>query len=100
MLNITATEAEILNRKKKKKNPDEGFADYEQATARQYNRLVKQIQPNREEYERQKEKLGGAFYGDRNTILHGLHKDSKEAIDRMVDDLEKQYVLTIILNTL
>ncbi|KAK7572003.1 hypothetical protein V9T40_014475 [Parthenolecanium corni] len=90
MLNVTAAEAEKLSHRKKKKNPDQGFADYEQATVRQYNRLVKQIKPNMQEYEMQKEKLGGAFYGDRNTILHGLHKDSKDGIDRMVDDLEKQ----------
>lgn len=92
MLNVTASEAEKLSLRKKKKNPDQGFADYEQATVRQYNRLVKQIKPNMDEYERQKEKLGGAFYGDRNTILQGLHKDTKEGIDRMVDDLEKQWV--------
>lgn len=86
-------EAASLEKKKKKKNPDTGFADYEQATIRQYNRLVKDIKPNMEEYNQQKEKLGGAFYGDRNTILQGLHKDSKEGIDRMVEDLQKQYVL-------
>lgn len=34
LLNIEAIEAERLDRKKKKKNPDIGFADYEQATAR------------------------------------------------------------------
>jgi pre-mRNA-splicing factor SYF2 len=33
LLHIKATEAERLDRKKKK-NPDVGFADYEQATAR------------------------------------------------------------------
>ncbi|XP_065206413.1 pre-mRNA-splicing factor SYF2 [Planococcus citri] len=90
LLNVTASEAEALEKKKKKKNPDTGFADFEQATIRQYNRLVKQIKPNMDEYERQKETLGGAFYGDRNTILQGLHKDSKESIDRMVEDLQKQ----------
>lgn len=90
LLNIEATEAEIMDRKRKKKNPDTGFADYEQATIRQYNRLVKGIKPDMEYYERQKNKLGDAFYGGRNTILHGLHQDSKEGVDRMVDDLEKQ----------
>jgi pre-mRNA-splicing factor SYF2 len=45
-----------------------------------------------EAYQEAKEKLGPAFYGDRNTILHGLHKDKKEAIDKMVSDLERQYV--------
>jgi len=34
LLHIEAIEAERLDRKKKKKNPDPGFADYEQATAR------------------------------------------------------------------
>ncbi|XP_066597358.1 pre-mRNA-splicing factor Syf2 [Prorops nasuta] len=90
LLNIDAVEAARLARKQNKKNPDPGFSDYEQATIRQYNRLVRNIKPNMEVYEESKEKLGPAFYGDRNTILHGLHEDKKEAIDKMVDDLEKQ----------
>ncbi|XP_043281238.1 pre-mRNA-splicing factor Syf2 isoform X2 [Venturia canescens] len=90
LLHIEASEAERLNRKKKKKNPDTGFADFEQATTRQYNRLVKGIKPDMEKYDAAREKLGAAFYGDRNTILQGLQEDKKESIDRMVDDLEKQ----------
>ncbi|KDR10190.1 pre-mRNA-splicing factor SYF2 [Zootermopsis nevadensis] len=90
LLHIEAVEAERLDRKKKKKNPDTGFADYDQATARQYNRLVKSIKPDMEQYECQKQKLGEAFYGGQNAILHGLQKDTKEGIDRMVQDLEKQ----------
>ncbi|KAH0547295.1 pre-mRNA-splicing factor Syf2 [Cotesia glomerata] len=90
LLSIDAIEAERLDRKKKKKNPDLGFADFEQATVRQYNRLVKNMKPNMENYEKAKEKLGPAFYGDRNTILHGLHEDKKEAVDKMVEDLGKQ----------
>lgn len=57
---------------------------------RQYNRLVKSIKPDMEQYECQKQKLGEAFYGGQNAILHGLQKDTKEGIDRMVQDLEKQ----------
>lgn len=87
---MTAIEAENLLNKKKKKNPDQGFADYEQATARQYNRLVRQIKPNREEYERQKQLLGNAFYGDRSAVSQNVYKDSKEGINRMVEDLQKQ----------
>ncbi|XP_034951601.1 pre-mRNA-splicing factor Syf2 [Chelonus insularis] len=90
LLNIDALEAERIARKLKKKNPDTGFSSYEQATIRQYNRLVKGIKPNMENYEAAKEKLGPAFYGDRNTILHGLQEDKKEAVDKMVEDLEKQ----------
>ncbi|KAK9506306.1 hypothetical protein O3M35_008265 [Rhynocoris fuscipes] len=90
LLNIEAAEAEKFERKKKKKNPDQGFADYEQATVRQYNRLVKNMKPDMHDYYRQRERLGEAFYGGTNTILHGLHVDKKENIDKMVDDLEKQ----------
>lgn len=91
LLSIDATEAERIARKKKsKQNPDPGFSDYEQAAIRSYNRLVKNIKPNMEAYEEAKEKLGPAFYGDPNTILHGLHEDKKEAVDKMVTNLEKQ----------
>nr|CAD7463178.1 unnamed protein product [Timema tahoe] len=89
LLHVEAVEAERLERKKKKKNPDQGFADYEQATFRQYNRLINNMKPDMAQYECQKEKVGDAFYGGRNTILHGLHEDSKEGIDHMVEDLEK-----------
>lgn len=51
---------------------------------------MKSIKPDMEKYECQKQKMGEAFYGGRNTILHGLHKDTKEGIDHMVQDLEKQ----------
>lgn len=91
LLHIDAIEAERIARKKKnKKNPDPGFSDFEQAAVRQYNRLMKNMKPNMESYEEDKEKLGPAFYGDKNTILHGLREDKKEAIDKMVSDLEKQ----------
>lgn len=90
LLGITALEAEKMEKKRKKRNPDQGFADYEQATIRQYNRLARNIKPDMTDYQRQRERLGEAFYGGRNTILHGLHKDSKEGIDKMVEDLEKQ----------
>lgn len=91
LLNISAVEAERLERKKKKKNPDQGFSTYEQATVRQYNRLVKNMPTaDMELYEQQKQKYGDAFYGGPNVIIHGMHKDRKEAVDKMVDDLEGQ----------
>ncbi|KPJ18623.1 Pre-mRNA-splicing factor Syf2 [Papilio machaon] len=91
LLNISATEAERLERKKKKKNPDQGFSTYEQATVRQYNRLVKNMPAaDMEQYEKQKQKYGDAFYGGPNVIIHGMHEDRKDAIDKMVDDLEGQ----------
>lgn len=91
LLNISAIEAERLERKKKKKNPDQGFSTYEQATVRQYNRLVKNMpSADMEQYEKQKQKYGDAFYGGPNVIIHGMHEDRREAVDKMVDDLEGQ----------
>lgn len=89
---MTAMEADAIDRKKKRKNPDLGFSDYEQATARQYNRMIANMKVDMDAYKRQKEKLGKAFYAEANTSIHDKIKDSKEGIDRMVDDLEKQYV--------
>ncbi|KAF2882546.1 hypothetical protein ILUMI_23624 [Ignelater luminosus] len=91
LLQVSATEAERLERKKKKKNPDMGFSDFEAATKRQYDRLIRNMAPkDMERYEEMKEKYGDAFYGGRNVIIHGLHEDRKEAIDNMVKDLEEQ----------
>lgn len=91
LLQVTALEAERLERKKKKKNPDQGFSDFESATVRQYQRLVKNLPPkDMERYEEQKEKYGDAFYAGPNTIIQGLQEDRPEAIDNMVKDLEKQ----------
>ncbi|XP_076466944.1 pre-mRNA-splicing factor SYF2-like [Babylonia areolata] len=87
---LGADEVERWERKKKKKNPDTGFADYEQATHRQYQRLTKQMKPDQQGYERQREKMGDEFYATANTL--GLHqrKDPEENVDKMVKDLEKQ----------
>ncbi|XP_013781382.1 pre-mRNA-splicing factor SYF2-like [Limulus polyphemus] len=90
LLEVGADDAEKWERKKKKKNPDKGFSDYEAATARKYHRFVKQLKPNMEEYNKKKEEMGEAFYPGRDTIIHGMHKDTKECVDRMVADLEKQ----------
>lgn len=91
LLNISAIEAETMERKRKKKNPDRGFSDFEAATVRQYNRLVKGMPAkDLERYEDQKEKYGDAFYGGKHVIIHGLHEDRKDAVDNMVKDIENQ----------
>lgn len=92
LMDIQADDSERWHRKREAKhNPDPGFSDYEAATARQYNRLTKQLKPDLEEYHKNKEKLGeDLFYANHNSLIHNTHKDSKEAIDRMVEDLNKQ----------
>ncbi|KAJ8315058.1 hypothetical protein KUTeg_007208 [Tegillarca granosa] len=87
VLDIGAEEAEKWERKKKKKNPDQ---DYESATFRQYSRLTKQMKPDQQNYQRKKEKMGEEFYATSNTLGLNKPKDSEEAVDRMVNDLEKQ----------
>lgn len=92
LLDMQADELERLNKlRARKKNPDEGFSSYEAATARQYKRLVTNLKVDQKGYEEQKEAIGEeAFYAGRDTLIHGLHKDKPENIDRMVQDLEKQ----------
>uniref|UniRef100_T1J584 Pre-mRNA-splicing factor SYF2 n=1 Tax=Strigamia maritima TaxID=126957 RepID=T1J584_STRMM len=90
LLDIPANMADKIENKKNKKNPDLGFRDYEQATARQYKRLVKEIKPDMDEYNLKREKMGAAFYAGKDTILKGITKDTEERIDKMVKDLEKQ----------
>uniref|UniRef100_A0A3P8UHN4 Pre-mRNA-splicing factor SYF2 n=1 Tax=Cynoglossus semilaevis TaxID=244447 RepID=A0A3P8UHN4_CYNSE len=90
LLEITARDAALWERKKKKKNPDTGFAGYAEAQFRQYQRLTKQIRPDMESYDKQREDCGEDFYPTSNTLIHGTHVPTKEGIDRMVEDVEKQ----------
>lgn len=90
LLEISADDAEKWERKKKKKNPDPGFSDFESATYRQYQRNTKALKPDLNDYSRQKEKLGEDFYATSNTLGLTQRKDPEEAVDRMVQDLEKQ----------
>lgn len=92
LLNVTAVEAANVDKKKHKKQPDVGFTDYESQTARQYNRLVGQMPaPDMDKYYRKRLEVGDEiFYQGANTIAQGTHKDTPQAIDNMVSDLEKQ----------
>ncbi|KAG5673754.1 hypothetical protein PVAND_003774 [Polypedilum vanderplanki] len=91
LLNVSALEQDRLEKlKKKRKVGDQGFADYETQTARQYQRLIKAMPPkDLRKYNEQKQEYGEDYYSA-NPILEGKAKDSKEAIQRMVDDLDEQ----------
>ncbi len=55
---IGADEAEAIDKRKRgKQNPDSGFSSFEQATFRKYTGLAKQIKPDMELYQVQKEKV-------------------------------------------
>jgi pre-mRNA-splicing factor SYF2 len=91
LLNVQADELERLNRlKQRKRNPDHGFSTYEDATIRQHKRLTQAIKVDVNSYEEEKKTVGEeAFYAGRDTLIHGLHKDKEDNIDKMVNDLEK-----------
>lgn len=76
--------------KRKRKVGDQGFASYEEQSARQYQRLVKAMPPKDiHRYQEHKEAIGEDYYNS-NPVLEGRVKDSKDAVDRMVKDLEEQ----------
>ncbi|XP_022823142.1 pre-mRNA-splicing factor Syf2-like [Spodoptera litura] len=89
---LSAVEAERFKCKKKKRNPDEGFSTYEQATVRQHNKLVK-IMPAADMEQYEKQKYGDAFHSEPNVTIHEMHKDREEAIDKMVNDLLEEQIV-------
>ena len=92
LLNVQADELEKIHRlRAKKKNPDQGFSNFEDATVRQHKRLVTNMKVDMVEYEKEKQAVGEeTFYAGRNTVIHGIHQDKPENIDKMVNDLNKQ----------
>ena len=69
-------------------------ADFAQLQHRQYERQIKQMEPDMAAYEKQKRELGEDFYPGVNTLLHGGEGGVSEAgMERMAADLEKQWVL-------
>jgi len=84
--------AEAIDKQKRSKtDPDKGFSSYEEASFRKYNQLVKQIKPDLNAYAEAKEAVGEeAFYADANTYVHGMHKDTPEALERLSKDIKDQ----------
>lgn len=92
LLQVSAADQERIDKIKKRnmKVGDQGFADYETQTARQYQRLVKAMPAkDLQRYNELKETVGDNFY-ESNPIMEGTHKDSKSAVENMVKDLEGQ----------
>lgn len=89
-LTYGADEVERRDRKKKKKNTDEGFADYQTAQFRQYSRLTKELKPDAEEYGKSMKVWEEQGMGA-DSLGYGQHdKVSRAGLERLVADLEKQ----------
>lgn len=93
-LDIQANELERWEKiKAGKRQQDPGFVSYEESSKRQYNRLIKQFKPDLEEYQKVKDKVGAdTFYLKNKGEIpkSSLTVDSKEGVERMVEDVNKQ----------
>ena len=88
------------------------FADYTQASEKNYRKNMKGFKPDLEGYRKAKEEAlergelvrredgevvavggEGAFYATRNSLGLVDHKPSKDAVDRLVEETKKRYVL-------
>jgi len=77
--------------KKKKQNPDKGFADYEQMTQRQYDRLTNGLKPDMASYKQMREVIGEQeFYPTADTLIHGSHYPTDAAMDKLSADVQNQ----------
>uniref|UniRef100_A0A914Y3X4 Pre-mRNA-splicing factor SYF2 n=1 Tax=Panagrolaimus superbus TaxID=310955 RepID=A0A914Y3X4_9BILA len=91
-LHMQADIAEKLEAaKRRKKNPDTGFANYEAMSMRQYERLTNGIKPDMESYEQMKQVVGDdQFYPGVNTMIQGSHYPTKTALDKLSGDVHTQ----------
>ncbi|KAE9553315.1 hypothetical protein FO519_003481 [Halicephalobus sp. NKZ332] len=91
-LHMQADVAEKIEKsKKRKKNPDTGFADYEAMSMRQYERLTNGLKPNMESYEQMKHVVGeDQFYPTANTMIHGSHYPTQAALNKLSSDVKGQ----------
>jgi len=51
---------------------------------------VKSIKPDFHEYKEQREKLGDEFFPTSNSLIIGTHYPTKDRIDRLVADVDRQ----------
>lgn len=71
-------------------NTEQGFSDYADMQFRQYQRLTKQLKPDKGAYLKSKAEWGDDAV-DANTVAYGQHDAvSAKGLDRMVKDLEAQ----------
>ncbi|ETN76536.1 SYF2 splicing factor [Necator americanus] len=81
----------IEAKRKRKKNPDQGFSSYEDMTLRQHTRLTAAIKPDAESYKKMRDVVGEEqFYPTANTLIHGSHYPTSAAMERLSEDVKGQ----------
>lgn len=89
------TQADVADKidaaKRRKKNPDTGFASYEAMSLRQYERNTNAVKPDMESYQKMKEVVGPQqFYPTANTLIQGSHYPTEKGLDRLSEDVQNQ----------
>ncbi|KAL3117933.1 hypothetical protein niasHT_005176 [Heterodera trifolii] len=89
------TQADIADKmeaaKRRKANPDTGFASYEAMSIRQYERMTNGIKPDMESYQKMKGVVGeDQFYASANTLIQGSHYPTDKALDKLSEDVHNQ----------
>lgn len=83
--------ARIEMKRKRKKNPDQGFSCYEDMTLRQHTRLTTAIKPDIESYKKMREIVGvDQFYPTANTLIQGSHYPTSAAMEKISTDVVGQ----------
>ncbi|KAI6174042.1 Pre-mRNA-splicing factor SYF2 [Aphelenchoides besseyi] len=91
-LNMQADIAEkIQAAKRRKKNPDIGFANFDAQAHRQYERITNEFKPDLESYKKMKQVVGDEeFYPTANTLITGSHYPTDAAMNKLVAEVDKQ----------
>nr|CAH8862882.1 unnamed protein product [Trichobilharzia regenti] len=90
-LDVSADIADRLEaRRRKKKNTDEGFSTYADASHRKYLKMTKQLKPDLAAYQKEKEKLGELAFPTADTIGLTDRKDPPEAVERLAKQIIEQ----------
>lgn len=86
-LNLQADVADKLEAsRKRKKNPDQGFADYEQMSLRQHERLTNAYKPDMKNYKKMRDFVGKEeFYPSADTLIQGQHYPTTSALEKLSD---------------
>ncbi|KAI8897401.1 mRNA splicing factor SYF2 [Globomyces pollinis-pini] len=82
-----------VKQKEKAEKVDRGFTDFAQIAHKKYKNMISEFKPNLNSYEQQKSNTDPQeFYRGVDSLSYADpdHKPSKEAIDRLVHDVEKQ----------
>uniref|UniRef100_A0A914GUX3 Pre-mRNA-splicing factor SYF2 n=1 Tax=Globodera rostochiensis TaxID=31243 RepID=A0A914GUX3_GLORO len=90
-----STQADLADKmeaaKRRKANPDTGFASYEAMSIRQYERMTNGLKPDMESYQKMKEVVGeDQFYANANTLIQGSHYPTDKALGKLSEDVHNQ----------